>query len=462
MTLHVRVVAAIAAVVLFPPLFVPAGAATARQDPGGPTTVVFPTGQYPTDVDNVQGAVDLGGTVVLKAINTQGDPTPFNFGVVQPVAAVPWWELPGGAVFFTTDVTVVGETVSGRMTTVLGGNAPFRSYAPVRSAVHDVFFDGPRVAAVDLARSTGFAMTGSHVARTVPFLVFPEGDLWKSQGIWVAPVAIDSFSGEILLERNVFEDAGVGAELGYGLFIAPLFAKVTVANNTIRGATLAGVFVALHGNEVVIEGNRIEPGSADPVDPNWANGVHTLGTFFGGSVIVRDNDISVAGPVAHGVFSFGDDTFNGPVRESVIEGNRITTTAGWAGIGLYSLASSNRVRGNRLVGTADHGLVLGDINLIFGEEVFPPVDAAGNAFVANQVARLHTEIADVYFDHNTVDNALAGYSGNVVDLGTGNQVTGTTASPPRQIGERIRSDRASHGLRAPAAWLRGAAGHRQD
>src|SRR6266576_5757478 len=42
--------------------------------------VVYPTGVYPTDVQNVQAAVDQGGTVVLKARSTAGVPTHFNFG----------------------------------------------------------------------------------------------------------------------------------------------------------------------------------------------------------------------------------------------------------------------------------------------------------------------------------------------------------------------------------------------
>jgi len=44
------------------------------------TTVVYPTGVYPTDVQNVQVAVDLGGTVLLKAQNTASIATAFNFG----------------------------------------------------------------------------------------------------------------------------------------------------------------------------------------------------------------------------------------------------------------------------------------------------------------------------------------------------------------------------------------------
>ena len=45
----------------------------------GPT-VVYPTGQWPADVDDVQAAANAGGRILLKAVNASGVPTAFNFG----------------------------------------------------------------------------------------------------------------------------------------------------------------------------------------------------------------------------------------------------------------------------------------------------------------------------------------------------------------------------------------------
>lgn len=45
-----------------------------------PPTVVYPTGIFPTDVQNVQAAINQGGTVLLKATDTVGHPLAFNFG----------------------------------------------------------------------------------------------------------------------------------------------------------------------------------------------------------------------------------------------------------------------------------------------------------------------------------------------------------------------------------------------
>ena len=57
-----------------------ASAANGEKKGGGSTTVVYPTGQYPADVNNVQAAVSAGGKVLLKATDTAGVFTPFNFG----------------------------------------------------------------------------------------------------------------------------------------------------------------------------------------------------------------------------------------------------------------------------------------------------------------------------------------------------------------------------------------------
>ena len=116
-----------------------ARAAFEEQTSGGSTTVIYPTGQFPADVNNVQAAVNLGGAVLLKARNAANVFTPFNFGPAVDGS---------GTIFLNTDVRITGETVAGRMTTISGGDTPFRSYEPVNSAFHKLYFDGPRMAAV--------------------------------------------------------------------------------------------------------------------------------------------------------------------------------------------------------------------------------------------------------------------------------------------------------------------------
>src|SRR5438445_10092976 len=75
----------------------------------GISTIVYPTGVFPTDVQNVQAAVDLGGTVLLKSVNATGDTAAFNFGTPRC--------FPDRFVSLSTDVNIVGERVGPHMTT---------------------------------------------------------------------------------------------------------------------------------------------------------------------------------------------------------------------------------------------------------------------------------------------------------------------------------------------------------
>lgn len=89
-----------------------------------PVTPVYPTGAA-DDVGNVQTAVDMGGTVLLKSVNSAGVPMYFNFGDT-------------GRVYLTKDVTILGEPgnipLPGGMTAtksaiVGGGSAELLDYA---------------------------------------------------------------------------------------------------------------------------------------------------------------------------------------------------------------------------------------------------------------------------------------------------------------------------------------------
>lgn len=77
-------------------------------------------------------------------------------------------------------------------------------------------------------------------------------------------------------------------------------------------------------------------------------------------------------------------------------------------------------------------------------------DLASESFVGNNIARFVGSFADVFFDEPTHDSVLVGFSGNVVDLGTNNHITGFTrmaAAPhvPQQRGRALAVDhRAIH------------------
>jgi hypothetical protein len=390
--------------------------------------VVYPVGAYPQDVENVQAAVDLGGTVLLKARNAEGVPTAFDFG---PAVAG------SGGVALTTDVVLVGEAAGGVMTTIRGGNAPIRTvlFQPVRAKVLGIFFDGPRATAVDLVFTNGFEFRDSRVEGVVPFLFFidPEdGEVYKAQAIWIGRAGVPEFlTGDIVIENNDLVDSGLGGVLGYGMAVAPGNASMRIANNRIRGANLAGIWSALNRAPLVIEGNTIDAGPGDAYR-TWGNAIMVLGTFSGGPVTVLNNDISVQSGDAHGILMFGDEEFNGPLDGAVIQGNRIEVRDGWAGIGLHGSIWNAQVRQNRIRGDAIMGLTVSDL-FEQGDE------AVRNVFIGNSLGQFRAAGVDVFFDAHTRDHALAGHSGLVIDLGIGNRITGSLTSLPHHLGERIRS-----------------------
>jgi hypothetical protein len=321
---------------------------------GGSMTVVYPTGQYPADVNNVQAAVSAGGKVLLKATDTAGVFTPFNFGLAVEGS---------GTVYLNADVSLRGETVAGRMTTITGGDTPFQSYDPVESTLERLSFEGPRIAAVLVLATARFEFRRSKVARVVPFLWYTEDgvDVYKGQGLWVVPAGYST--GAIVIEDNVFEDCGLGgAQLGYGLALVPGDSPLHVARNVIRGANFAGIILIVPGAETVIEDNTIVTGPSD-IQPRFGgNGIHLLGAWDrvqDAPVIMRKNEIRVEGPEAEGIHAFGDEVYNYPVQNLSVEKNHITVADGLAGIGLWGEVLGGDVSNNRLRGDAQYAMLLG-------------------------------------------------------------------------------------------------------
>src|SRR5204863_6186984 len=128
-----------------------------------PGTVIYPTGAFPLDVQNVQAAVDGGGTVILKATDTAGQPTAFNFGPPS---------LAGGHAELTTDVTILGERVGQFMTTITGGFTPFLDFEPVHVHIEGIDFEGPLDTPIALVSSTGAEIVGNVIRGNVPLPLF--------------------------------------------------------------------------------------------------------------------------------------------------------------------------------------------------------------------------------------------------------------------------------------------------
>jgi hypothetical protein len=386
------------------------GVSTAAVAAPPPAQVVFPTGDFPADVQNVQAAVDVGGIVLLKATNVAGQPLSFNYG---PAVAG------SGTVHLTQDVTIIGETVAGNATTIIGGNIAFRSYVPLRAEIRGIFFDGQRVTAAHVRASTGFKFSDNHVARTIPFFD-PAFGFPKVQGLWIEG---SNLTGPILIEDNLFEDTG-WADAGYGVAVFSDGAPVRIAGNTILGAGFAGILASAFSTSgrptsepIVIEDNYIEPGPFDPEAPNSGVGIWIVGNFTDAPMTVRGNEVFCENPFADGVVLFGSSQFYGPLRNVLVEKNHITMRGSIFGaITLADDVSETVVSNNRIDGDAAFGL---DIVAVFADAF-----AVSNTFVGNNQTNLQASTAAVFLDVISRDTVVVGKSGTVIDLGDGNQITG--------------------------------------
>jgi len=389
--------------------------------------VVYPSGQYPADVTSVQQAVINGGTVLLKAVNQSGSPTAFNFG---PAAAG------SGFVEYQGDLTLLGETVRGQMTRIQGGNLPVRGDYPVRLVVRGIHFDGPRGAGVVIGVSTGVEISKCRFSNVSGFPYFPGA--FKGQGIWVNGFPEDT-TGQLIIQDNVIENTV--ANFGYGIALFVFGFEAHVARNVIRGANTAGILVGLNTNKVFIEDNDVEPGPGDG-DPNVSigNGIW-VSQPWGGALVIRRNRVRCANPFADGIlfFGFAESPIIGlpaPVDNPIVAWNHITMkNSGYGGISLYGEVNNASVDSNLVDGDGAYALQVGQLYL---DDL---VDLArNNTFIGNSIAPFRAATADVFLDINSVSTAVVGYNGKVIDLGTGDWVSGyTKMAPSPEILQQIRN-----------------------
>jgi hypothetical protein len=221
-----------------------------------------------------------------------------------------------------------------------------------------------------------------------------------------------------VIEDNTIED--IQAQLGFGLSLFGM-AQMRVARNVIQGVATAGILMQAHAGPVLVEGNYVAPGP--PRNPgaifDIGNGIWVFGPQ-GGVAYIRRNQVVCEHPLADGIVMIGESLDSPPlkVRNSVIEQNQVTMhNSLFGGISLYGLASGNYVGQNQILGDGAYAL---QVALGF----LPEDKAISNTFAGNNIALFQSSVADVFLDVNSMDNVLAGDSGTVMDLGTGNRITG--------------------------------------
>src|SRR5262249_46852745 len=105
---------------------------------------------------------------------------------------------------------------------------------------------------------------------------------------------------------------------------------------------------------------------------------------------------------------------------------------GFAGIELAGSVVGARVIQNKVGGAARYALAVDALANL------PAEQGVGNFLQGNNISLVHAQVADVFFDVNTVDNVLVGNSGTVIDLGQGYRITGNPVSAKPHVSGRTR------------------------
>jgi parallel beta-helix repeat protein len=312
-------------------------------------TEVYPTGNAADDVSNVQAAVDLGGTVLLKATDASGNPQYFNFGTA------------GGAyglyVEVNNDVVIKGEAGSitlpdGRMTdrtAIYGGGAGTQCHEAGNPDLRGAFtamagnfeisglwldssvFSGIFVRGCDGAVIRDNVITYTRgVNSTVP------GHEWRS---WAKPISgpewpSDQVFGDIIIANNTIEFNPNPPEVirwaeGISLF--------TIESNPMPN-------ISIIGNTIV------NPGTVHGLHPVWKyrdpKGIHCMQP-----ATIRDN--TIRGSWYKAIYSASVVSWP-TLASSVIEGNLIEGLVPGEGCKTYNIAlhvwrSNNSVLRNNTV-----------------------------------------------------------------------------------------------------------------
>jgi hypothetical protein len=391
-------------------LFAALSAATAQA-----TTIVYPTGIFPTDVQNVQAAVDQGGTVLLKATDNVGHPLAFNFG--------PSTVGPGREVSIETSVSLLGEQTAGNRTTINGGVNPIRIFGGTDS-IEGIKFNGPLDSAIQIHATTGLRIVGNEIDNVVPFLlVFPGFSFTITEGI---VAAVDNgrpadISGNLIISGNSIGD--LTGNFAIGVQVDSVAANVTISNNSFQLGQLASdpgfvnsaaiACVRCH-SAVTISGNIITIG------PGFvASGI----TVFGGPDAryrVFSNTINSAGPVADGIDLIGLTGDPGVTVSAIVENNTInllnTDLEFGSGIGLLGTVTNSTVQGNIVTGNGPAALyALGAIA--------PGELVSSDRFLFNDIAQLTPSVASIAFLEQTANNVVRGQCVSVLDLGLNNNIS---------------------------------------
>jgi hypothetical protein len=384
--------------------------------------VVFPTGGFPADVQNVQAAADRGGAVLLKATNLEGEPMAFNFGRPHHYPS-------GYQVALQGDVRLLGETVGSARTTIAGGYRAIQvgvtgwpcCDSPVagRVQIKGIDFDGSEQSAIDIYKAADVEIADiriSNVQETYGYAtginIFGGGEQRRITGTvvirdstiryraadanWSHPIVVYNVAADVEIVRNAIETTQAYSGI---LVVRQVEGTVRIAENSVvpdhevPGVGDAGIYI--YAND------------------RWDNIRTSVPRYevVGNHIVAEPGGIGLVGQ-------------RGSIDGAVITGNRVTTRRLLGtneGIYFGGNVSNARVSHNQIDGAGAYGIDL------FSFEAGQVADS--NVFIDNELT-FDAGTADFFLDGHTTNNTLLiGRSDTVIDLGAGNQIVRRQRDP---------------------------------
>jgi hypothetical protein len=405
-------------------------------------TVVYPTGVNPTDVLNIQAAVNQGGSVLLKAVNASGQPTSFNFGTWPDTSSIP----ANSSVTLNASVAIAGEQVGGNRTTISGGVSPFyEANTGAKVSITGLKFVSPQCDAITIWRSTGLSITNNEIVGSTPFL--SSGGFTESLGIFVGGAGNSTISGNVVIAGN-FIHGLVGTPDEYGIYVNGVESPMTIAGNTIQIGTATdpgdgsfdsqGIAIYACAGAALVSGNNITVGPGVAYNGILVKGPATGAvTILGNEVRIDESALCYAGIGISGstgpaeIFGNYIDSQSQSADGIALEGTSYTGTLSGVTIALNAIDIQNSdMSAVELIGAVTKSSIA--LNLISGNSAYglsaetdynPSDISSSNSFLENLFFGYSASQATIFLDTTTANNIVRGPYASVINNGTGNQIS---------------------------------------
>jgi len=386
---------------------------------------IYPTGVYPDDRINVQtlvselGARGKDAKIIMKATNSEGDPTAFNFGFSTGAGEDPF--ATGGSVFVSSfrgkgSIEFIGEKNNGEITTVSGG---FRfpgvgeggSFFLVDRPKDNFSFKSIKFSGIggglEISRIGDLHVSDCQFEDNENSVIhFGNGGSFtirdnKFQGILRVPIWVVNNHPECLIMNNEITQSGTGIRIGN-----KSAGHFSVISNNIEAVETSHPFAFANGIEMIPTSNAM--------------------------IEIRDNNINVNGVFPDGIFIID---FAGRANNVMISDNKIEVNSNFfGGINLTTFIGNGIenicIFDNKISGNGAYAFQA--INDLFFGLVS---DISNVSYLDNQIGGFTSNCSgvdgngiplgcvDVFFDESTQDITFCGESGIVIDRGDNNTFT---------------------------------------